>query len=404
MRLALKVAQRALDVGEVPVGCVIVMPVAAVVPPAKSSYNNNNRSTENSAVPTNPVPESAGTNSTTMPFDKEEEANNNQNERQHQQTQRVVPVVVSHGANQVNATRDATRHAELVALDRMLTGIGQSSDALCLPPDVMAQAAKRLSSSSMLSSTSPLFRQAQPNQSQENHPNNAKALERYFYDAWSDIMATTTVHDGECNDTSFPSTPTPQNNNNALIGVDTALSSEEYQTIQKGYGWRTGRIYPLSDLKQCTLYVTCEPCIMCAAALAQVQIGKVVFGCYNDKFGGCGSILSLHCGGGDGTSSKKDLHPYPIQSRVLEQPAIRLLRSFYDRENFHAPDEKRRRKPPLSTITSTTPEQQESNQNDGTARRESTLQNQDHEESRHNNNNNSSNSNNQTTTKEKGNI
>lgn len=43
-------------------------------------------------------------------------------------------------------------------------------------------------------------------------------------------------------------------------------------------------------------YVTCEPCIMCAAALREVKIKMVVFGCSNDRFGGCGSVLSVHNG------------------------------------------------------------------------------------------------------------
>ena len=50
----------------------------------------------------------------------------------------------------------------------------------------------------------------------------------------------------------------------------------------------------LEITRKCTLYVTCEPCIMCAHALNIAQIEKVVFGCHNDKFGGNGSILSLH--------------------------------------------------------------------------------------------------------------
>ncbi|KAK4836658.1 hypothetical protein QYF36_025824 [Acer negundo] len=45
---------------------------------------------------------------------------------------------------------------------------------------------------------------------------------------------------------------------------------------------------------KCSLYVTCEPCIMCAAALSIVGVQEVYYGCTNDKFGGCGSILSLH--------------------------------------------------------------------------------------------------------------
>lgn len=71
---------------------------------------------------------------------------------------------------------------------------------------------------------------------------------------------------------------------------------------------------------------------MCAAALAQVNIGKVFFGCRNPKFGGCGSILSLHDGA------------YPTVEGVLADPAVRLLKQFYHRENFNAPADKRKRK------------------------------------------------------------
>lgn len=47
-------------------------------------------------------------------------------------------------------------------------------------------------------------------------------------------------------------------------------------------------------LHECCLYVTVEPCIMCAAALRLLGIPKVVFGCANERFGGCGSILNIH--------------------------------------------------------------------------------------------------------------
>lgn len=51
---------------------------------------------------------------------------------------------------------------------------------------------------------------------------------------------------------------------------------------------------------RCDLYVTCEPCIMCAGALSLLGFRSVTFGCPNDKFGGNGSILGVHatgCGG-----------------------------------------------------------------------------------------------------------
>lgn len=51
------------------------------------------------------------------------------------------------------------------------------------------------------------------------------------------------------------------------------------------------REYPLADT---TLYVTVEPCIMCASALRQVGIQEVFYGCGNDRFGGCGSVLGVN--------------------------------------------------------------------------------------------------------------
>lgn len=51
---------------------------------------------------------------------------------------------------------------------------------------------------------------------------------------------------------------------------------------------------PDCDFGDVDLYVTCEPCIMCADAIGIVGIRKVVYGCANDRFGGCGTVLSIH--------------------------------------------------------------------------------------------------------------
>ncbi len=48
---------------------------------------------------------------------------------------------------------------------------------------------------------------------------------------------------------------------------------------------------PFSDI---TLYVTVEPCVMCASALRQIGIGAVFYGCGNDRFGGCGSVINVN--------------------------------------------------------------------------------------------------------------
>ena len=52
-------------------------------------------------------------------------------------------------------------------------------------------------------------------------------------------------------------------------------------------------------------------------------------------------MLSLHQ---ESALPSKEHVGYPIVPGVLEQDAINLLRSFYNRENFHAPDDKRKRK------------------------------------------------------------
>jgi tRNA-specific adenosine deaminase 2 len=70
-------------------------------------------------------------------------------------------------------------------------------------------------------------------------------------------------------------------------------------------------------------------------------IKRVFFGCKNDRFGGCGSLLDLHQQ--DALPSSKH-HGFEIIGGILEDEAVRLLRSFYDRENFHAPDTLRRKK------------------------------------------------------------
>ena len=52
--------------------------------------------------------------------------------------------------------------------------------------------------------------------------------------------------------------------------------------------------HPLEIFHETDLYVTVEPCIMCASALRQFGIRTVYFGCVNERFGGTGGVLSIH--------------------------------------------------------------------------------------------------------------
>ncbi|KAJ5473666.1 hypothetical protein N7475_003232 [Penicillium sp. IBT 31633x] len=89
--------------------------------------------------------------------------------------------------------------------------------------------------------------------------------------------------------------------------------------------------YPRSALKSTDLYVTVEPCVMCASALKQYRIRSVYFGCANDRFGGTGGVLSLH--------SDPSIDPtYPVYGGLYEKEAIMLLRRFYIQENEKGKD------------------------------------------------------------------
>ncbi|KAI8015254.1 tRNA-specific adenosine deaminase TAD2 [Camellia lanceoleosa] len=104
-----------------------------------------------------------------------------------------------------------------------------------------------------------------------------------------------------------------------------------------------------NKFSKCTLYVTCEPCIMCAAALSILGIKEVYYGCANDKFGGCGSILSLHLSSSEplisgGVSRQKG---FKCTGGIMASEAVSLLRSFYEQGNPNAPKPHR---PPVQKI------------------------------------------------------
>ena len=93
------------------------------------------------------------------------------------------------------------------------------------------------------------------------------------------------------------------------------------------------------------LYVTVEPCIMCAATLRQIGLTRVVFGCSNPRFGGCGSVLDVHREHLSGSCNNPVItekgvnvtsDPYPpldLISGVQQDKAVRLLQQFYEGEN-----------------------------------------------------------------------
>ncbi|GMH37406.1 hypothetical protein BSKO_05279 [Bryopsis sp. KO-2023] len=95
-----------------------------------------------------------------------------------------------------------------------------------------------------------------------------------------------------------------------------------------------------SDFSEFAAFTTCEPCIMCGGAFSVINIGRVYFGCANDRFGGCGSILAVDengCKGSCWKGGEGGGWSYPSKGGYYADEAIELLRGFYVTGNPRAP-------------------------------------------------------------------
>ncbi len=75
-------------------------------------------------------------------------------------------------------------------------------------------------------------------------------------------------------------------------------------------------------LEDCTLYVTLEPCQMCAGAIVQSRVPKVVIGAKNPKAGCAGSVLNL-------LQMKEFNHQAELVEGVLEEECSEMLKAFF---------------------------------------------------------------------------
>jgi tRNA(adenine34) deaminase len=75
-------------------------------------------------------------------------------------------------------------------------------------------------------------------------------------------------------------------------------------------------------LPGCTLYVTLEPCAMCAGAIMHARIGRVVFGALDPKTGVAGSVIDLF-------AESRLNHHAAVAGGVLADPCGALLSSFF---------------------------------------------------------------------------
>lgn len=75
-------------------------------------------------------------------------------------------------------------------------------------------------------------------------------------------------------------------------------------------------------LEECTMYVTLEPCQMCAGAIVQARIPEVVMGCMNPKAGCAGSILNI-------LEMPQFNHQVSVTRGILEQECSEMLKLFF---------------------------------------------------------------------------
>ena len=78
-------------------------------------------------------------------------------------------------------------------------------------------------------------------------------------------------------------------------------------------------------LDGCIIVVTLEPCAMCAGAIAQSRISKVVFGAWDEKAGASGSVWDL-------LRDPRALHKVEVTSGVLEEECSVMLKEFFSEQ------------------------------------------------------------------------
>lgn len=104
---------------------------------------------------------------------------------------------------------------------------------------------------------------------------------------------------------------------NAPIASDDATAHAEISALRKA-----GRAVGNYRLPGTTMYVTLEPCPMCAGALLQARVARLVFGAPDPRTGACGSVIDLP---GDNRWN----HRIEVVGGVLSEECAALLREFF---------------------------------------------------------------------------
>ena len=118
-----------------------------------------------------------------------------------------------------------------------------------------------------------------------------------------------------------------------------ALVVSDGNVVGKGYNLRETDADPLAHaelraiaaaaahlerwrLSDCTLYVTLEPCAMCAGALVNARIGRLVYGAKDPKAGAVSSLFEI-------VTDDRLNHQIPVEAGVLEEECRTVLQEFF---------------------------------------------------------------------------
>ena len=111
-----------------------------------------------------------------------------------------------------------------------------------------------------------------------------------------------------------------------------ALAHAEISAIKKA-----SKIIGDWRLEECTLYVTLEPCQMCAGAIVQARVTRVVIGSMNAKAGCGGSVLNL-------LEMQEFNHQVQVERGVLQEECSEMLSAFFRKLREIQKEKKRKRK------------------------------------------------------------
>ena len=81
-------------------------------------------------------------------------------------------------------------------------------------------------------------------------------------------------------------------------------------------------------LERCCVYVTLEPCLMCAGLMLNARIARCVFGAYDQKAGACGSLYNV-------SNDFRLNHSFELKGGVLADESANLLQQFFKHKRAH---------------------------------------------------------------------